>query len=40
VLHAQVLVPGPVEVQAAFESQPPFDVRQLLTGAHTVPLPE
>jgi hypothetical protein len=38
-LQAQLLVPGPVEVQAALTSHPPFDVRQLLMGAHTVPLP-
>ena len=31
-LQAQVLVPGPVNVQVAFALQPPLLLRQLLTG--------
>jgi hypothetical protein len=35
-----VFVPGPVEVHAAFASQPPLLVLHELTAAHTVPVPE
>jgi hypothetical protein len=38
-LQAQVLVPGPVEVQVAFTSQPPLEERQLLMGAQEWPSP-
>jgi hypothetical protein len=39
-LHAQVLVPGPLIVQAAWASQPPLFVVHELTGVHVIPLPE
>jgi hypothetical protein len=38
-LHVHVLVPGPVLVQVALASQPPFFVLQLLMGAQVIPLP-
>ena len=39
-MQAQLLVPGPVLVQVAFAEQPPLLVRQELTGAQAVPVPE
>jgi len=39
-LHAQLFVLGPVLVQVACGSQPPFCVRQELMGTQTVPVPE
>ena len=37
--QVQMFVPGLVEEQAAFTSQPPFSVRQEFTGAQLVPVP-
>jgi len=39
-LHVQVFVPGPVLLQVAFGSHPPFCVRHELIGLQTVPVPE
>jgi hypothetical protein len=39
-LQAQEFVPGPLEVQVAFGSQPPFWMLQEFTGEQTLPLPE
>jgi hypothetical protein len=39
-LQAHVLVPGPVDVQVAFGSQPPPLMVHALTGAQVVPSPE
>jgi hypothetical protein len=40
VLHAQLFVPGPVDVQVAFTSQPPLFARHELIAVHVVPDPE
>jgi hypothetical protein len=39
-LHAQVFVPGPVDVQVALVSQPPLLVVHELTAVQVVPFPE
>ena len=36
-MQAHVLVPGPVDVQVAWGSQPPLFVAQLLIAVHVVP---
>ena len=38
--QVQELVPGPVEAQVAWASQPPPLLRQLLMGVQVWPLPE
>jgi hypothetical protein len=40
VLHAQLFVPGPVDVQVAFTSQPPLFARHELIEVQVMPDPE
>ena len=39
VLHAQVTVPGPVDVHCAVVAQPPLLAAHALTPVHVFPLP-